>query len=103
MHAEMAVFRAIENGSAVVRQADEGLSIVVDGYGRTLATGEGLAGDGNYLLAKVPTSSPTTLYPLIGDVLGFISVAALIILVAYALISGRRQKREDQQTAETAS
>jgi apolipoprotein N-acyltransferase len=103
MHAEMAVFRAIENGSAVVRQTDEGLSIVVDGYGRTLATGEGLAGDGNYLLAKVPTSSPTTLYPLIGDVLGFISVAALIILVAYALISGRRQKREDQQTAETAS
>ena len=34
MHAEMAVFRAIENGVAVVRQTDEGLSIVVDAYGR---------------------------------------------------------------------
>ncbi len=73
MHAEMAVFRAIENGVAVIRQTDEGLSIVVDAYGRTLATGEGLADSGNYLLADVPTSSPTTLYPVIGDVVGIIS------------------------------
>jgi apolipoprotein N-acyltransferase len=31
LHAEMAVFRALENGSTVVRQADEGLSIIADG------------------------------------------------------------------------
>ena len=103
MHAEMAVFRAIENGTAVIRQADEGLSIVVDGYGRTLASGEGLADSGNYLLAEVPTSSPTTLYPVIGDVVGIISVVGLLIVVVYALISGRRQKREVQQTAEITS
>jgi apolipoprotein N-acyltransferase len=99
MHAEMAVFRAIENGTAVIRQADEGLSIVVDGYGRTLASGEGLAGSGNYILAEVPMSSPSTLYPVVGDVFGLISVVGLLALVAYALISGRRQPREDQQTA----
>ncbi|MDX1415389.1 MAG: nitrilase-related carbon-nitrogen hydrolase [Candidatus Promineifilaceae bacterium] len=92
MHAEMAVFRALENGVSVIRQADEGLSIVVDGYGRTLASGEGLVGDGNYLLAQVPTSSPTTLYPVIGDVVGVISVAGLLILAVYAFINGRRQK-----------
>ena len=96
MHAEMAVFRALENGTAVIRQTDEGLSIVVDGYGRTLATGEGLAGSGNYILAEVPTSSPVTLYPVIGDVVGIISVVGLVIVVVYALISGRRQKRESQ-------
>ncbi len=96
VHAEMAVFRAIENGAAVVRQTDEGLSIIVDGYGRTLASGEGLADSGNYLLAEVPTSSPTTLYPVIGDVVGIISVVGLLIVVVYALISGRRQKREVQ-------
>lgn len=92
MHAEMAAFRAIENGVSVIRQADEGQSIVVDGYGRTLATGEGLAEDGNYLRVDVPTSSPTTLYPVIGDVVGFLSVVGLVVLGAYALIQGKRQR-----------
>ena len=82
-----------------IRQADEGLSIIVDGYGRTLASGEGLADSGNYLLAEVPMSSPSTLYPVVGDVVGLISVVGLLALVAYALISGRSQQREDQQTA----
>jgi apolipoprotein N-acyltransferase len=99
MHAEMAVFRALENGTAVIRQADEGLSIVVDGYGRTLASGEDLADSGNYILVEVPMSSPSTLYPVVGDVVGLISVVGLLALVTYALISGRSQQREDQQTA----
>jgi apolipoprotein N-acyltransferase len=103
LHAEMAVFRALENGVSVIRQADEGLSIVVDGYGRTLASGEGLAGNGNYLLVEVPTSSPATTYPLIGDVIGIFSVVGLLILATYALIKGSRQNSEAQQTAEATS
>lgn len=103
MHAEMAVFRAIENGAAVIRQADEGMSIVVDGYGRTLATGEGLADSSNYVLAEVPTSSPKTLYPVIGDVVGVISTVGLAIVAVYALVNGRRQKREVRETAVVTS
>jgi apolipoprotein N-acyltransferase len=103
MHAEMAVFRAIENGAAVIRQTDEGMSIVVDGYGRTLATGEGLADSGNYLLAEVPTSSPTTLYPVVGDVVGIISTVGLLVVAVYALLNGRRQKKEVRQAAVAAS
>ena len=103
MHAEMAVFRAIENGTALIRQTDEGLSIVVDGYGRTLASGEGLVASGNYILAEVPTSSPSTLYPVLGDVIGMISMAGLIIVVVYALISSRRRKSESPQVVVTTS
>ena len=99
MHAEMAVFRAIENGAAVIRQTDEGLSIVVDGYGRTLATGEGLAADGNYLLVDVPTSSPTTLYPVIGDVVGIVATVGLVVLAVYALFASRRQRQDMVETA----
>ena len=102
MHAEMAVFRAIENGAAVIRQADEGLSLVVDGYGRTLASGEGLAADGNYLLVDVPTSSPTTLYAVMGDVVGIAATVGLVVLAVYALFMARR-RREVPETAAAIS
>ncbi|WP_420641340.1 nitrilase-related carbon-nitrogen hydrolase [Candidatus Leptofilum sp.] len=95
MHAEMAVFRAIENGTALIRQTDEGLSIVVDGYGRTLARGEGLAADGNDLLVEVPTSSPTTIYPVIGDVVGIAAAVGLVVLAIYALFIARRRQQQD--------
>ena len=100
LHAEMAVFRALENGTAVVRQADEGLSIVVDGYGRTLASGEGLADSGNYLLAAVPTSSPSTLYPAIGDIVGIIALLGLVALIIGTLIFGRKQNNEESISLE---
>lgn len=100
MHAEMAVFRAIENGAALIRQTDEGLSIVVDGYGRTLASGEGLAADGNDLLVEVPTNSPTTIYPVIGDVVGIVATVGLVVLSIYALFIARRyHRREEPETA----
>lgn len=94
MHAEMAVFRAIENGVAVIRQTDEGLSIVVDGYGRTLATGEGLADSGNDLLVEVPTSGPATLYPSVGNLVGILATAGFVVMAVYAWFMGRRNQSE---------
>ena len=99
-HSTIDVFRAMENGASVVRQTDEGLSIVVDGYGRTLASGEGLADSGNYLLVEVPTSSPTTIYPVIGDVIGVMATVGFVVLAIYALLMGRRtQLREVPEIA----
>ena len=92
LHAEMAALRAIENGTAVVRQADEGLSIVVDAYGRRLATGEGLVETGNYLRAEVPTRGVRTLYTVVGDLVGLVSTLGLIALAIYALVVGRRTR-----------
>ena len=103
LHAEMAVFRAIENGVAVVRQSDEGLSIVVDAYGRTLATGEGLAATGTYVRAEVPTRGTRTLYPVIGDLVGLLSVLGFAIVAVYALfVSWRARRREATPTTVAA-
>ena len=99
MASGLPVFIAMENGTSVIRQADEGLSTVVDGYGRTLATGEGLAGSGNYLRADVPTSSPTTLYPVVGDVFGILAIIGLVAVAVYALIVGRRRSDVPQTAA----
>jgi apolipoprotein N-acyltransferase len=103
MHAEMAVFRAIENGVSLIRQSDEGMSIVVDGYGRTLGTGEGLANSGNYFLVEVPTSGPTTLYPLIGNVVGILATIGLVAMLVYAFLIGRRKPGEAPQGTVTSS
>lgn len=97
MHAEMAAFRAIENGVAVIRQTDEGLSIVVDGYGRTLATGSGLVDSGNYLLTDVPVSGPATLYPAAGGMIGVLAIVGLVAMAVYALFAGRRRQDDVQQ------
>jgi apolipoprotein N-acyltransferase len=102
LHAEMAVFRAIENGVAVVRQADEGLSIVVDAYGRTLASGEGLVGTGNYLVAEVPVRGTQTLYALIGDVVGLLSTIGFVAIAVYALVAGRRARKSEAATEPVA-
>jgi apolipoprotein N-acyltransferase len=99
LHAEMAVLRAIENGVAVVRQADEGLSIVVDAYGRTLATGEGLAETGNTVRAEVPTRGVRTLYPVVGDVVGLLSTIGFVALAVYALIVGWRARKAERASA----
>ena len=103
MHAEMAVFRAIENGAAVFARRTKGYLLWWMVTAVPWPAVKGLADSGNYLLTEVPTSSPTTLYPVIGDVVGIISTVGLVIIVVYALINDRRQKKEVQQTAVVTS
>ncbi len=103
MHAHMATFRAVENGMAVVRQADEGLSMVTDAYGRTLATAHAHDPDGNAMLVAVPIAGTTTLYAQIGDVIGLISVALFLVLAAWAIVASRRQRRSTVNTIATTA
>lgn len=79
--------RGVENGYAVVRTAREGFLTVSDAYGRILAekTSRGLPGTA--LLARVPaTGRVATLYTRIGDLFGWLCVAAGAAL----LLLGRR-------------
>jgi LPXTG-motif cell wall-anchored protein len=55
-----------------------------------------LAGSGNYLLAELPTSSPSTLYPAIGDVVGIIALLGLAAIIIAAVVARKRRKSEDQ-------
>ncbi len=80
LHGQMATFRAVENGMAVVRQAQGGWSVMVDGYGRILSSASGAVQQQS---ALVPTAGVTTLYPQTGDALGWLSLLGLIGLLAY--------------------
>jgi apolipoprotein N-acyltransferase len=86
----MAVFRAIENGVSLVRQADNGLSIVTDPYGRTLATTDHFTASERLMIAQVPTTGVTTVYSIVGDLFGWATVIGFPLLVCWAVIQSRQ-------------
>jgi apolipoprotein N-acyltransferase len=81
-HFASARFRAVEEGLPLVRATNDGISAVVDGYGRVVAElGLGLTG---VLDAPLPTALPPTPYARFGDwlvfTLGALCAAAALML-----------------------
>ena len=93
IHAHMAMYRAIENGITLVRQADNGLSIVVDPYGRFIATMDHFNSAERVMVAQVPIQSTFTLYPFIGDLFAWLAIAGFVGITIWAIVRGRREKR----------
>ena len=92
IHAHMAIYRAVENGITLVRQADNGKSIVVDPFGRVLAQTDHWTASERVMVAQVPVSSVFTLYPYIGDAFAWLSLAGFTIMLVMHIIKGRREK-----------
>jgi apolipoprotein N-acyltransferase len=80
--------RGIENGYTIVRASREGLLTVSDAYGRILAESKSSEMPGSSLLARVVVSDPVpTLYTRIGNLFGWICVAAAVVFLSI----GRRR------------
>jgi apolipoprotein N-acyltransferase len=77
-HSRMAIYRGIENGFAVVRPTNKGLSIAADCQGRTLAAAD------HRIVAQVPTLGAPTFYAAIGDLFAWVCVLALAGLAVLA-------------------
>ena len=93
IHAHMASYRAIENGVTLVRQADNGLSIVVDPYGRATASMDHFNNTERVMVAKAPIQSAFAVYPYIGDLFAWLAVAGLVGLIVVGIVQRRREKR----------
>ena len=94
IHAHMAIYRAVENGVTVVRQADNGLSFVADPYGRVVAAMDHWTASERVMVAQVPADAGVfTLYPYIGDLFAWLSIVALGIITTVAVFHRRRTKR----------
>ncbi len=98
VHAQMAVFRGIENGMAMVRQTDKGLSIASDPYGRTLAQVDFFGATDRTMLAQVPTKHVATIYTAFGRWFEWLCLIGFLALVALAL-TRRRRVEEDREPA----
>lgn len=94
IHAHMAIFRAVENGVTIVRQADNGLSFVADPYGRVWAAMDHWTASERVMLAQVPANSGVfTVYPYIGDLFAWLAVVGFVVVAAWAVVQGRRAAR----------
>ncbi|MHC4160085.1 MAG: nitrilase-related carbon-nitrogen hydrolase [Planctomycetota bacterium] len=91
MHAYMAIYRAIENGVAVVRQSDNGLSVVTDPYGRVLAAVDHFTASKRVTVAQVPAKAHVfTIYSVIGDLFGWLTVVGFMVIAVWAVVWGRK-------------
>lgn len=87
MAASMTRMRGVESGFAVVRSSRDGLLSVSDAYGRVLSEAESRAMPGTSLFARAPVGARiATIYTRIGDLLGWICVAAMVLWIPWSMM-----------------
>lgn len=96
IHANMAIFRAVENGVPIFRQTGAGVSFVSDAFGRLINRVDSFDDESsnqwsNEQMVIVPAGSVDTLYPRIGDIFGTVMQIVLIGLVIFAVIKRKRK------------
>jgi apolipoprotein N-acyltransferase len=82
IHAQMAAFRAIENGVSLVRPASSGVSSAFDPWGRVLGIADSFAPGDRTLTVQLPVGRVPTLYARTGDVFAWLCVAAVVAALA---------------------
>lgn len=102
LHAENAIFRAVENGYTIVRQASRGQSNIVDRQGHTLALDDYFDADRQAVVASVPVSGVRTVYGTVGDLFAWLAVALALGLPVLAVVWRRRAGR-GRHAVETGS
>ncbi|MEV4174270.1 nitrilase-related carbon-nitrogen hydrolase [Nonomuraea sp. NPDC049709] len=82
VHSQKAGLRSIENGYAMVRQAEFGVSGAFDAQGRALAVHDYAGGDRHVVYSDVPTRGAATVYRVIGDVFAWTCLAGTAVMIA---------------------
>ena len=100
IHAGMATFRAVENGMTIFRQTGDGVSLVADPYGRTINRvdmfQENAVGFASIQNVTTPIGSVSTLYPAVGDGVGYLMLVGFV-----GLLVGLFVTRKKEHTTET--
>ncbi len=90
LHADLAVFRAVENGFSLFRPDNEGVSVAADWLGRPLATTDYFSAADPVIIAYLPKRGVRTAYARAGDVFAWLAVATFLALGGWTLIRKRK-------------
>jgi apolipoprotein N-acyltransferase len=88
LHHQMAVFRAIENGTPMLR-ASSAFSGAVDAFGRVLAVADHFAPEVRTMVAYVPLRRARTAYTAVGDLFSWLSITGLLALIVSVVLGSR--------------
>jgi apolipoprotein N-acyltransferase len=87
-------FRAVENHTAVVVTGATSVASIVDPYGRLIALDVNKDGSPSVLVGDVSLGSGEgTLYTSLGDILGWATLAGLVVFSVYQVIEERQAKK----------
>ena len=86
MHMQIQLFRAIENGVAMLRPTGDGISLATDYLGRVLATADDFSTLKPAMVVDMPMQGVTTLYARIGDSFVYLCVLGWVMLVGAAFL-----------------
>jgi apolipoprotein N-acyltransferase len=92
-HSIVSIFRGIENGCSVIRQTRNGLSIMTDPRGKVISQMDHFKNTSWVTVGQVPNKKWFTLYPIIGDLFGWLSFLGLLYFVLKTLT---KKKLTDQ-------
>jgi apolipoprotein N-acyltransferase len=92
-HSIVTVFRGIENGCSVIRQTRNGLSIMTDPRGKIISQMDHFKNTSWVTVGQVPNKKWFTLYPIIGDLFGWLSFLGLLYFVFKTLTKKKEADR----------
>jgi apolipoprotein N-acyltransferase len=90
LHTQMGIFRAIENGCAMIKTTGEGLSAAVDCQGRVLSALDFWNTEERVMYSHVPIESSATIYQFIGDSFAWFCILGCVVLTGFAFYRCRR-------------
>lgn len=91
-------YRGVESGFSVLRPTANGLSVAMDSRGRILSEMNQFTTDRELMFADLPVENRRTLYSLVGDFLGWVSVCAIFIFAVISIIIRRKRTDTDIDT-----
>lgn len=91
--AEIARYRAIENGVALIRPNNNGLSLITDASGRILSSQRSQQHEPVLLLTDLILQHRPTPYRHLGNLISLVSVLSFVVLLMLAWRQHRRQQR----------
>ena len=84
------ITNTIENGFSLVRPTYNGYSYASDYNGKVIAHMNFSASKDGIMFADVPTKGVLVLYPIVGNMLGWLNLIAMFILIGLVVFSKKK-------------